>query len=99
MWVGNVFAFVFVFVLPPHQSVEIDEATIQEEILAECSHNVNLLFHLLDNVTCDNVHLLDNVAKGESFAKQKKCRDIRCEAFHLLYFFIYVSSSARLFIS
>jgi len=51
--------------------------SVYEEILAECSHNVNLLFHLLDNVTCDNVHLLDNVAKGESFAKQKKCRDIR----------------------
>ena len=40
----------------------------QEEILAECSHNVNLLFNLLDNVN-----------KGESFVKQKKSRDIRCK--------------------
>ena len=60
---------------------EYDGAPVQEEILAECSQNVNLLFHLLDNVTvCENLHLLDNVSKGESFAKQKKCRDIRCEA-------------------
>ena len=40
----------------------------QEDILAECSHNVNLLFNLLDNVN-----------KGESFVKQKKSRDIRCK--------------------
>ena len=40
----------------------------QEDILAGCSHNVNLLFNLLDNVN-----------KGESFVKQKKSRDIRCK--------------------
>jgi len=50
------------FSKPPHQR----DNAVYEEILAECSQNVNLLFHLLDNVT-----------KGESFAKQKKCRDIR----------------------
>ena len=47
-------------------SKEID--LTQEDILAECSHNVNLLFNLLDNVN-----------KGESFVKQKKSRDIRCK--------------------
>ena len=47
-----------------------DDVFNQEEILSECSHNVNLLFPLLDNVS-----------RGESFAKQKKCRDIRCETF------------------
>merc|ERR1719222_244667 len=50
------------FSRPPNQR----DNSVYEEILAECSQNVNLLFHLLDNVT-----------KGESFAKQKKCRDIR----------------------
>jgi len=50
------------FSKPAHQRDNI----VYEEILSECSHNVNLLFHLLDNVS-----------KGESFAKQKKCRDIR----------------------
>merc|ERR1719458_606621 len=62
------------FSKPPNQR----DNSVYEEILAECSQNVNLLFHLLDNVTvCENLHLLDNVGKGESFAKQKKCRDIR----------------------
>jgi hypothetical protein len=62
------------FSRPPNQR----DNSVYEEILAECSQNVNLLFHLLDNVTvCENLHQLDNVSKGESFAKQKKCRDIR----------------------
>ena len=52
-------------------SKEID--LTQEDILAECSHNVNLLFNLLDNVN-----------KGESFVKQKKSRDIRCKDIFLI---------------
>ena len=63
-------SFVFFFTrstaLPTKVSKEID--LTQEDILAECSHNVNLLFNLLDNVN-----------KGESFVKQKKSRDIRCK--------------------
>jgi len=50
------------FAKPPKERDALD----YEDILAECSHNVNLLFNLLDNVN-----------KGESFVKQKKSRDIR----------------------
>merc|ERR1719204_609620 len=50
------------FAKPPKERNTLE----YEDILAECSHNVNLLFNLLDNVN-----------KGESFVKQKKSRDIR----------------------
>ena len=51
----------------PTKDTKVIDLT-QEDILAECSHNVSLLFNLLDNVN-----------KGESFVKQKKSRDIRCK--------------------
>ena len=56
----------------------------QEDILAECSHNVNLLFNLLDNVN-----------KGESFVKQKKSRDIRCKDIFFLNFNNFVNKALR----
>ena len=41
---------------------------LQDDILGKGSHNVNLLFHLLETIK-----------KSDSFANQKKCRDIRCK--------------------